>query len=210
MNIIALLLMPASINQMLFGGNVIFSAIFSIILLKKKLGRNQYLGVFLTFLGFFTVGVAALVNDDTISQYSIPLLLVGICMSFTCCVFEGASYTLEEWILEKTSTDCQRMVGIEGVFGIIWVFNYIFILSYIPCPSNNICDTISGLEDPISALLEMSNNKSILMWSIIIIFAIIFFNLNGLILTKNVSCIFRVMMDALRTGIVWGVSLAFG
>jgi len=45
---------------------------------------------------------------------------------------------------------------------------------------------------------------------VVIIFSILFFNLNGLILTKNVSCFFRAFWDATRTVTVWILSVILG
>lgn len=44
MNILALLLMPASINQMLYGGNVISTCLISRALLKRPIYRHNALG----------------------------------------------------------------------------------------------------------------------------------------------------------------------
>ena len=66
------------------------------------------------------------------------------------------------------------------------------------------------MEDPITGFRQMLNDKNILFWSCVIIFSILFFNLNGLVLTKHVSCVFRAFWDATRTVSVWMVSLLVG
>lgn len=66
------------------------------------------------------------------------------------------------------------------------------------------------MEDPVIGFRQMLTDKNILFWSCVIIFSILWFNLNGLVLTKHVSCIFRAFWDATRTVSVWMVSLIIG
>lgn len=68
----------------------------------------------------------------------------------------------------------------------------------------------SYMEDPVVGFHQMLNDPGILLWSCIIICSILFFNLNGLVLTKHVSCMFRAFWDATRTVSVWMVSLLVG
>ena len=65
-------------------------------------------------------------------------------------------------------------------------------------------------EDPVVGFNEMFTNYKIGLMSLLIICSILFFNLNGITLTKHVSCVFRAFWDATRTVSVWFVSLALG
>lgn len=58
-------MMPLSMQYMFNGGNIIMTAIFSIVFLKRKLHRQNYLGMFLNILGLCFMGVMALVVDNT-------------------------------------------------------------------------------------------------------------------------------------------------
>ena len=59
------------------------------------------------------------------------------------------------------------------------------------------------MEDPVTGVIQILTDKNVFIWSIVIIFSILFFNLNGLTLTKHVSCVFRAFWDATRTASVW-------
>lgn len=59
------------------------------------------------------------------------------------------------------------------------------------------------MEDPVIGFRQMITDKNILFWSCVIICSILFFNLNGLVLTKNVSCVFTAFWNATRTVSVW-------
>jgi len=72
------------------------------------------------------------------------------------------------------------------------------------------CDMYAGLEDLISGVNQIFSDGILLMWCCVTILSIMLFNVNGLILTQNVSSVFRAFWDATRTILVWVSSLAFG
>lgn len=65
----SLLYLPASIFEMLRGGILIFVAIFSIILLKKKLNKFEVIGLILVTIGMTLVGLAYNLNVNYDSKY---------------------------------------------------------------------------------------------------------------------------------------------
>ena len=66
MSIIALIYLPGSIFDMLYGLQLVFVAFASRIFLKTAVLRNQWLGVFVIFMGVTIVGLADVLfdNDD--------------------------------------------------------------------------------------------------------------------------------------------------
>jgi len=125
-------------------------------------------------------------------------------------LIQAGQFVVEETIVTKYQISAQRMVGMEGIYGMVFIFMWIMIFTYIPCPSSDMCDMYGGLEDPISGVIQIFSNKILLMWCIITIISIMAFNVNGLILTQNVSSVFRAFWDATRTILVWVCSLSFG
>lgn len=43
---------------------------------------------------------------------------------------------VEEILLSKYEIDVQRMVGLEGLFGVVWIFIWMMVFSFIPCPDS--------------------------------------------------------------------------
>ena len=68
----------------------------------------------------------------------------------------------------------------------------------------------SYVEDPIQGYKIMFTDYKIGIMSCVIICSILFFNLNGITLTKHVSCVFRAFWDATRTVTVWFFSVLIG
>lgn len=63
LQVVPLLLIPASVNQMLRGGVIVFTCLFSKIFLKREVYRHHMVGVVLLVLGFVLVGVASVLSD---------------------------------------------------------------------------------------------------------------------------------------------------
>ena len=71
---------------------------------------------------------------------------------------------LEEHVLKKFQLDPYRMVGVEGLFGFAYIWVIIFAMSYVPCPSELMCDLGGVLEDPINGMVQVfANCKNFLL-----------------------------------------------
>lgn len=137
-------------------------------------------------------------------------VLLGIVMVVASLFVQAGQFVYEEVLMSKYEVPPQRMVGIEGIFGIIFLFNWTMIFSFVRCPSNDMCDIRGYFEDPVTGLKQLLSTPGLLAWSCVTICSIMFFNNYGLVLTKYVSSVFRAFWDASRTVLVWVISLAFG
>lgn len=157
------------------------------------------------------VGYASIIESggDNSGGASLAGTIAGLSMVICSLVIQGGQFVLEEMILTRNEIPPQRMVGLEGMFGLVFIFVWMMVFSYIPCPSSSMCSLVSGVEDPIAATMQVFSNPLLMLWCTVTILSIMLFNLNGLILTKCVSSMFRAFWDATRTILVWGFSLMF-
>ena len=77
---VPLLLMPASINQMLRGGAIVFTCFFRKWFLGAKVYRHHYLGVILLVIGFAVVGLASVVGGGVDAPAGVGGIIAGIIM----------------------------------------------------------------------------------------------------------------------------------
>jgi hypothetical protein len=67
-------------------------------MLKRAIVRHHVLGVTLALVGFILVGVASLLNGDSVGKYGAGSLITGVIM-VTCSLFtQGLQTNLEELI----------------------------------------------------------------------------------------------------------------
>ena len=67
LQIVALLLISASINQMLRGGVIIFTCLFSKLFLGRPIYKHHVVGVTFCLIGFILVGIASLTENTDLS-----------------------------------------------------------------------------------------------------------------------------------------------
>jgi drug/metabolite transporter (DMT)-like permease len=186
---VGLILVSPSIFQTLRGSLIIFTALISMIFLRKKYTIHQMIGLFIIFSGISVVGTSTGNNtSDTI----------GICMILLAQVFTATQYVLEEKILttENSSVTPLLAVGLEGIFGIILVL--------VVSPVYFVVMKV----DPIKLFYQIN----FMLWIsfIVLVFTIAIINYLGLTLTKNMSSVSRTTVDACRILVVWIVSIIIG
>lgn len=72
------------------------------------------------------------------------------------------------------------------------------------------CEMGGSLEDPVSGMVQAFSSWELLGWIVGILVVILFINLNGMILTKHVSCVFSAFWNASRCVSVWVVCVILG
>ena len=142
LQVFALLLIPASVNQMLNGGVIIFTCIFSKIFQGRPVHRHHLFGVISCIIGYVIIGYASIIQnggDSSGKKASTFGTIAGLLMVICGLVIHGGQFVLEEMILTRSQVPPQRMQGLEGMFGLVFSFVCMMVFSYIPCPSSSIC-----------------------------------------------------------------------
>ena len=116
--------------------------------------------------------------------------------------------TWEEKYVKKYNVPALQAVGWEGIFGF-------FILTILLVPFYYIRFSVSALspahfENAIDGLLQIGNNKIILIAVLLNLVSIAFFNFAGISVTKLISAVTRMVLDSVRTLFIWLFSLAIG
>ena len=207
---VALLLLPASVNQLLCGGTIVTSCIVSKFMLGRQIYRHHWLGNVFALIGFTLVGFSSLINEEAAERYSLAGEILGIIMVGCSLVLQGIQLNLEELIMIKNAVEPQRMVGMEGFLGLTWTFVWMIIFSYFKCTDNYMCDIGGYLEDPIIGIKEIFAQSGLFFWCSVTVISVMFFNMSSMNLTKRVSCIYSAFWSATRTACVWIVSLLVG
>lgn len=137
---VGLLFVVASIYQMTRGALVLFVGLFSVVFLKKHLYLYQWCALVIVVLGVGLVGLAgALYKDDNSTPAAALLLMkhavvrafnvarapevvrtiIGILLIAGAQIFTATQFVLEEFILEKYALEPLKVVGWEGLFGML-------------------------------------------------------------------------------------------
>ena len=101
---------------MLRGMIIIVTSVMSIIFLKRKLYRHHWTSVAVIFTGVALVGVAAVLAGNSGGEEVNPL---GILLLVLAQLFSGGLYIVEEKLLGDYYLDPLKVVGLEGLWGLI-------------------------------------------------------------------------------------------
>lgn len=229
---VGLLFVAASIYQMTRGALVLFVGLFSILFLRRKLYLYQWSALVIVVLGVAIVGLAGAIGSnssatqpyDSFTHRGLHLVrsseanavahrpesvqtVLGVLMIAAAQIFTATQFVLEEWILENYALEPLKVVGWEGIFGLIMTVIGMIILhvrvGQTPAGKHGYFDVQGGWNDIVE-------NKGIAITSILIMISIGGFNFFGLSVTRSVSATARSTIDTSRTLFIWMISLGLG
>ncbi|XP_064428031.1 solute carrier family 35 member F6 isoform X2 [Mirounga angustirostris] len=168
---VALNMTSASSFQMLRGAVIIFTGLFSVAFLGRRLALSQWLGILATIVGLVVVGLADL--------------------------------------LSKHDDQHKLSEVITGLFGFVILSLLLVPMYYIPAGSFS-GNPRGTLEDTLDAFCQVARQPLIALALLGNISSIAFFNFAGISVTKELSATTRMVLDSLRTIVIWALSLALG
>ncbi|XP_021570477.1 solute carrier family 35 member F6 [Carlito syrichta] len=168
---VALNMTSASSFQMLRGAVIIFTGLFSVAFLGRRLVLSQWLGILATIAGLVVVGLADL--------------------------------------LSKHDDQHKLSEVITGLFGFVILSLLLVPMYYIPAGSFS-GNPRGTLEDALDAFCQVGRQPLIALALLGNISSIAFFNFAGISVTKELSATTRMVLDSLRTVVIWALSLALG
>jgi len=115
----------------------------------------------------------------------------------------------EEKYVVRHNVPALQAVGWEGVFGFIILATLLVPMYYIPggelFGQNN---PRGKLEDALDGFVQLGNNGFLVMAVLGNIISIAFFNFAGISVTKELSATTRMVLDSVRTVVIWVFSMA--
>jgi hypothetical protein len=209
-----LTMLAGSVYQMFRGSLILFTAIFSIMFLKRKLYRHNFLAITITISGLLLVGLATLLFNKGQDEHN---SIGGIILVLIAQIFSASQFVIEEKFLSGYKAHPLKVVGWEGIWGSILYIILLVIFQFIKCTpppadgSKNLSSYICThndkdewiLEDTIFAFRQMGNNGVLLFYVILYTCSIAVFNFVGISVTKYLSSPARAVIDTVRTVVVW-------
>eukprot|EP00403_Amphidinium_massartii_P004107 CAMPEP_0178377360 /NCGR_PEP_ID=MMETSP0689_2-20121128/3878_1 /TAXON_ID=160604 /ORGANISM="Amphidinium massartii, Strain CS-259" /LENGTH=359 /DNA_ID=CAMNT_0019997411 /DNA_START=119 /DNA_END=1195 /DNA_ORIENTATION=+ len=195
------LYIPASVWQLLRGAELIFTALFSVFVLKQRSYLYKWLAVAVVVLGIIAVGLASVWGVDakgTTKGGSAGMLIVGMCLALSGQVVQAAQAVAEEWLVKDIDLPAMTTVGLEGVWGAVLMMLIAFpIVNLLPGSDHG------QLEDDMDAIALLGSSRPLFSMVMLFTFSCMTYNMAGIAVTEALSAVHRVMLEALRTGIIW-------
>lgn len=206
---VALNLTYASSFQMLRGSVIIFVGVLSVAFLNRNLVSREWTGILFIIIGLATVGLSDIISDDGASaSYSRNNVITGDLLIILSQIIAAVQMVYEERYVAGLDIPALQAVGWEGFFGFSILGLLLIPMYFIKMfpPFNNNAHGV--LEDLPDALVQMGNNYQLILAIMGTIVSIAFFNFAGISVTKEISATTRMVLDSVRTVVIWMVSLA--
>ncbi|XP_029903641.1 solute carrier family 35 member F6 [Myripristis murdjan] len=206
---VALSMTSASSFQMLRGAVIVFTGLLSVAFLGRRLVASQWLGILITILGLVIVGLADFLSKGQGDQHKLSDVITGDLLIIMAQVIVSVQMVLEEKFVYKHDVHPLRAVGTEGFFG-FFILSLLLIPMYFIPVGSFASNPRHVLEDALDAFCQIGHQPLILLALLGNTVSIAFFNFAGISVTKEISATTRMVLDSLRTLVIWVVSLALG
>jgi drug/metabolite transporter (DMT)-like permease len=203
---VGLTMTSASIFQMLRGSVVIFTGVLSVIFLKRKLAKFHWFSMFLVLVGVAIVGMATMLVSSDDDSHSTGEQMLGNGIIICAQMITAVQMVVEEKFVSGQNVPALQAVGWEGCWGLCFITVVLVVMYFIPDNSHK----TDKFEDSIDAFYQVGNSWKIALATCGNVFSIAFFNFFGISVTKVMSAAHRMVIDSVRTFVIWGVSLALG
>ncbi len=217
---VSMLFISASVWQMLRGSMIIYTAILSVIFLKRRLSQQHVTGLLIAFLGLSMVGLSAYLDSESSELYNVfvgtvlfdrfrdtdsSLALFGILLTVLSQLCSAVQVVVEEAMLKTgnrySTPSPSRVVAYEGLWGLLIMIAVLYVMQNVPG------DDHGSYENSIDSIEKMKNNSFLSFLVFIYCVSIALFNQCGMAVSKYLSSLHRTLIDSLRATVVWGVQL---
>ncbi|CAL8317844.1 unnamed protein product [Merluccius merluccius] len=205
---VALSMTSASSFQMLRGAVIIFTGLLSVAFLGRRLQTSQWIGIFVTIMGLVIVGLADFISKNK-DEHRLSDIITGDLLIIMAQIIVAVQMVLEEKFVYKHDVHPLKAVGTEGLFGFSVLTLLLIPMYYIPV-GDFTTNPRQVLEDALDAFCQIGHQPLIMLALLGNTVSIAFFNFAGISVTKEISATTRMVLDSLRTLVIWVVSLAVG
>lgn len=197
-----LLHVNVSIYQMLRGSAIIFVALLKEFVLKDKLRKFMWIGVFWNVISIVLVGATALfsASDDATGPQN-PML--GVCLILSGALVQSLQYAFEERVMSMdVAAPPLLLIGMEGLWGtLLCVFVLYPIAYYTPG------DDHGSYENPFNTFYMISNSSEVQNMFFCYFICIFAYNMLACLVTFMLNSVWHAILDNFRPITVWATDL---
>lgn len=202
---IGLNMTTASSFQMLRGAVIIFTGLLSVAFLRVHLQYFKWVGMGLVTIGLVIVGMCDIYDSDP--SEDINAVITGDLLIIMAQIIVAIQMVTEQVFLEQYDVPPLLAVGLEGLFGMVILTILMIPMYFIHVPSTFSHNPYGRLEDVFYAFREIEAQPIIALALFCTIVSIAFFNFAGVSVTKRLSATTRMVLDSVRTLVIWLLSL---
>ena len=176
------------------GARVVFSALLTVLLLKRRLYAYHWTGVVLCIAGLIVAASSQLFSE--------PSTFVGVLLVLGSEMFKGMRIVVEERFMKTNKLDPCFLVGIEGLYGSL-VFTVTLLVVWLAIGGSD-GGSFENLQDTI---FRISNSAGLIALFCVYPIITCITSVVSAVVTKNLSAVHNGLISVLRVGILWVIEL---
>jgi uncharacterized membrane protein len=208
---VGLSLTDASVFQMLRGSVVVFTGILTKLVLKRNLGLHRWIAMVLVMVGAAVVGLPDTVTGcgGISASGDASKAAVGNILIVVAQMIVAVQMIVEEIFISKYDVPPLQVVGWEGFWGFSFLSIILGIMYAVPAPAAFCSDPphCDHFEDVYDAFVNIGNSWQLGAAIGGNLLSIAFFNAIGVAITKHMNAATRMVLDSLRTMVIWCFSM---
>lgn len=199
----------ASVVEMLSCSNTIFTAVLSIVVLKKRILRHERIGIGLNVVGVVLVGLADLASTSSQVQNKVDVGILltglGLLMIVIANIWYALEFVVTERLLGSDELSAFMSVGIMGLWGIVFFAVLFPLLQLSPDDPEKFAPLWH--EDVSDSVAALGTSPKLMVAVTILYAALLLFNAAAFKTTEHLSAMTRVILGSLVSPIVWCLDL---
>jgi len=193
-----LLHVNVSVYQMLRGSAIIFVAILKHYVLKDKLRKFMWVGVFWNVVSIVLVGASAMFSaSDDASGPQNPML--GVTLILCGAFVQSLQYAFEERVMSmEVAAPPLLLIGMEGLWGSILCIFVLYPIAYFT-PG----DDHGSYENPFNTFYMISHSSEVQGMFVLYFLCIFGYNMLACLVTFMLNSVWHAILDNFRPITVW-------
>lgn len=194
------ILMALSLAMIMKGAKVVFSAIFTVTFLKRKLMPFHWASVGLCLVGLAVAGGSEYLNNSD----NIGTIMLGVSMMLGCECFKAFHIIFDEKMFKHNKCDVTFVVGMEGIYSCILLIPMV-LLAWLVIPGND-GGSFENLDDTFHRIANSSTISGILC---VYPITVLLVTIAGAMVTKHLSGVHNALISVTRSILIWALELIF-
>ena len=196
----AQILMALSLAMIMKGAKVVFSAIFTVTFLKRKLENYHWFAVVFCVAGLAIAGGSEYLNNSD----NVGTILLGTAMMLSCECLKAFHIIFDEKMFKHNKCDVTFVVGLEGVYSCI-VLIPVMLLAWLVIGGDD-GGSFENLQDTFYRIGESTTISGILC---VYPITVLIVTIAGAMVTKHLSGVHNALISVTRSILVWALELIF-
>lgn len=200
MGIYAQILMALSLAMIMKGAKVVFSCLFTVTFLKRRQFAFHYFSVIICVAGLAVAGWSEFLNNPDTGL----TVFIGCMLLLTSECMKAFHVILDEMMLKENKCDILFVVGMEGLYSILFLVPTLLIAWLVIPGSQN--GHLEDLSDTIYRVDSSTVLKALLavLPAIVVVLAIA-----GAMIIKYLTGVHNALISVSRSIVAWALELIF-